>query len=238
LIKTGATRKGCSQSVAEEEATPCSENMKRNLYKVLGISQDADPAKIKKAYWRAAKRYHPDLSPGTSKKFREVQEAYDTLSNPQKRSIYDTENVKTPPVCTPYIEPTLFSPSPFGFFDLFFSDFQAPLFGHFAETLEDRKREPGSLAAEIILTPEEAEQGSMISVPVAYEILCERCQGSGRYFEFFCNHCQGWGKIRKNVEVRLQIPPGVRNGLVERILLWNSGYQEISLSLTFRVNRN
>jgi len=58
--------------------------MKKNLYKVLGISQDADPAKIKKAYWKAAKRYHPDVSPGTSKKFREVQEAYEILSDPKR----------------------------------------------------------------------------------------------------------------------------------------------------------
>jgi molecular chaperone DnaJ len=143
--------------------------------------------------------------------------------------------VKKPPVHTPFFKQTLFSRTPFGFFDRFFFDFQAPWFGHFAENLEDRKREPGSLAAEIILTPEEAEQGGMISVPVAYEILCERCQGSGRFVEFFCNHCQGWGKIRKNVEVRLQIPPGVRNGLVKRTLLWNSGYQETSLTLTFRI---
>ena len=219
-----------------ENSAPCFASMKRNLYKVLGISQDADPAKIKKAYWKAAKRYHPDVSPGTSKKFREVQEAYDILSDPQKRSVYDRENLKRPPIRISPVEPTLASPGPLDFLKHFFFDFQDRWVGHFTEALGDRIRF-GSLAAEIILTPEEAKQGGEISVPVSYEILCEHCQGEGHFAEFICDQCRGWGKFKKNEEVRLRILPEVRNGLVERILLWNSGYQEISLTLTFRINR-
>jgi DnaJ-class molecular chaperone len=90
---------------------------------------------------------------------------------------------------------------------------------------------------EIILTPEEAKQGGDIFVPVSYEILCEHCQGGGHFAEFICDQCQGWGKFGKNEEVRLRMPAGVRNRLVERIILWSSGYQEISLTLTFRINR-
>jgi molecular chaperone DnaJ len=211
--------------------------MKRNLYKVLGISQDANPAKIKKAYWKAAKRYHPDVSPGTSKKFREVQEAYDILSDPQKRSVYDGEDLKRPPIRMSSVEPTLASRGPLDFFEHFFFDFPDRWAGHFSEILGDRMKS-GSLAAEIILTPEEAEQGGEITIPVSYEIPCERCQGSDRLVGFICNQCQGWGKFGKNEEVRFRIPPGVRNGLIERILLRSSGYQEISLTLTFRINHN
>jgi len=54
--------------------------MKKNFYKVLGVNQKAGPEKIKRAYRQAAKRYHPDVSPRNEEKFREVQEAYDTLS--------------------------------------------------------------------------------------------------------------------------------------------------------------
>jgi DnaJ-class molecular chaperone len=209
--------------------------MKRNLYKVLGISQDADPAKIKKAYWKAAKRNHPDVSPGTSKKFREVQEAYDILSDPQKKSVYDGEDLKRPPIRMSSVEPTLASRDPLDFFEHFIFYFQDRWAGHFTEILGDRMKS-GSLAAEIILTPEEAEQGGEISVPVSYEILCERCQGGGHFSGFICDQCLGWGKFGKNEEVRLRIPAGVRNGYVERILLRSSGYQEISLTLTFRIN--
>jgi len=210
--------------------------MKRNLYKVLGISQDADPAKIKKAYWKAAKRYHPDVSPGTSKKFREVQEAYEILSDPQKRSVYNGENLERPPIRMSPVEPTFASRGPLDFFEHFFFGVQDRWAGHFTEILGDRIRS-GSLAAEIILTPEEAKQGGEISVPVSYEILCEHCQGEGHFAGFICDQCQGWGKFGKNEEVRLRIPPGVRNDLVDRILLWRAGYQEISLTLTFRINR-
>jgi molecular chaperone DnaJ len=210
--------------------------MKRDLYKVLGISQDADPDKIKSAYRKAAKRYHPDISPGTSKKFREVREAYDILSDPQKRSVYDGENLKRPSTRISPFEPPLVSRGPSDFFEHFFFGFQDRWGGHAPEVLGNRMRS-GSLAVEIILTPEEAEQGGEISLPVSYAISCEQCQGGGHFAGFICDRCQGWGKLGKKEEVRLRIPPRVRNGLVERILLRGSGYREIPLTLTFRTNR-
>ena len=238
MKKMGVIRKGCSHSFPGGKLAPCSAIMKRNPYRVLGISQDADLSKIKKAYWKAARRYHPDLSPGTSNRFREAQEAYDILSNPQKRSRYDEKNLRKPPARRSSAAPTRSPRSPFDFFDRFFLDFQDRWFGHMTEPLEDRKRGPGSLAAEIILSPEEAEQGCEIFVPVQYEILCEYCQGGGRFFGYLCDHCLGWGKIGREREVRLRIPAGVRNGVVERIPIGNSGHQEIFLVLTFRINRN
>ena len=62
-----------------------------NFYKVLGVNQKAGPDKIKRAYRKAAKRFHPDVSPRNGEKFREVQEAYETLSDPKKKALYDRE---------------------------------------------------------------------------------------------------------------------------------------------------
>ena len=65
---------------------------KRDYYEVLGVSKDADEAAIKKAYRQLAKKYHPDVNPGdkdAEEKFKEVNEAYQTLSDPQKRASYD-----------------------------------------------------------------------------------------------------------------------------------------------------
>ncbi|MBR5049672.1 MAG: molecular chaperone DnaJ [Erysipelotrichaceae bacterium] len=64
---------------------------KRDYYEVLGLSRDANDEQIKKAYRTLAKKYHPDLNkdPDAPDKFKEVQEAYEVLSDPQKRSTYD-----------------------------------------------------------------------------------------------------------------------------------------------------
>ena len=62
-----------------------------NPYDVLGVSKDASDDEIKKAYRKLSKKYHPDLNhePGAEKKFKEVNEAYEILSDPQKKAQYD-----------------------------------------------------------------------------------------------------------------------------------------------------
>ena len=61
--------------------------MKRDYYEVLGIGRQADEKEIKKAYRKLAKKYHPDMNPGdktAEQKFKEVTEAYNVLSDPEK----------------------------------------------------------------------------------------------------------------------------------------------------------
>ena len=65
---------------------------KRDYYDVLGVDKSADETSIKKAYRSLAKKYHPDMNPGDAeaeKKFKEVNEAYAILSDPQKKQQYD-----------------------------------------------------------------------------------------------------------------------------------------------------
>ena len=63
-----------------------------NLYAILGIAPDADEEAIRTAYRTLARRYHPDVGAGSSSdKFRQITEAYETLSDPSRRGVYDTE---------------------------------------------------------------------------------------------------------------------------------------------------
>ena len=65
---------------------------KRDYYQVLGINKNASPAEIKRAYRKLAKKYHPDSNAGNDKAaeaFKEVNEAYDILSDEKKRKLYD-----------------------------------------------------------------------------------------------------------------------------------------------------
>ena len=65
---------------------------KRDYYEVLGVDKDADSAEIKKAFWKLAKKYHPDVNkddPQASEKFQEANEAYEILSDAEKRQRYD-----------------------------------------------------------------------------------------------------------------------------------------------------
>ena len=67
-------------------------SIKKDYYEVLGINKNADDKAIKKAYRKLAKKYHPDMNPGDANaeaKFKEVTEAYEILSNPEKRKLYD-----------------------------------------------------------------------------------------------------------------------------------------------------
>ena len=62
----------------------------RDYYKILGVDRKADDKTIKSAYRKLARKYHPDVNKGKDEKFKEISEAYEVLSDPEKRRRYDT----------------------------------------------------------------------------------------------------------------------------------------------------
>jgi len=61
----------------------------KDYYGILGVDKNASPDEIKKAYRKLSKQFHPDVNPEGAERFKEIAEAYDTLSNPDKKQKYD-----------------------------------------------------------------------------------------------------------------------------------------------------
>lgn len=204
--------------------------MKKDFYKILGVNQGADPATIKKAYRRAAKRYHPDVSPKDEQRFKEVQEAYETLSDPQKKVLYDQEFLEKP-----VSKPPIYSfrkSSRFNFFDeinqFFGWDDLSELFGEAQES-------PPALSAEIALSPEEARKGCEILLNVPLWATCSRCRGTGRIGNLICGLCRGRGEEKKEKRIRVKLPPGLRDGMKIRIPLGDRKWSGVDLIATISV---
>jgi DnaJ-class molecular chaperone len=208
--------------------------LKKNFYKILGVTKESDAARIKKGYRRAAKRFHPDVSPQNEEKFREVQEAYETLSDPEKRALYDQEFLKKPVRKT---RPFSTSPQPgptslLGEIERFFTDFNGfwenDLEGSFRSTRESRQ----DIYVTLRLTPSEARRGRKVPIDVPVWRECSRCHGTGRAKTLICGLCRGKGRTKAEVSVSVPIPPKVEDGMRLRILISAEG---IRLVVTLRV---
>ncbi len=133
----------------------------KDYYAILGVSRNATQEEIKRAYKRLARQYHPDVnkSPEAEEKFKEINEAYAVLSDPEKRRIYDQYGTTQAPPPPP---PGGWDFSEFEVED--FSDFFQSLFG--AGLFGNRPRRGRDLRAELPLSLEEAYRGGRRTVQV------------------------------------------------------------------------
>jgi len=216
--------------------------MKKNFYKVLGVNQKAGPEKIKRAYRQAAKRYHPDVSPRNEEKFREVQEAYDTLSDPEKKALYDGEiSEKGAPAVGPqsnYSYPLRSYPSSlFNEIDQFFGRFEDFWGDPSSDFFSEREHSHQDLSVEITLTPSEARKGCKVPLEIPFRKSCRRCGGSGFVGELICGLCRGRGEERSEKKMKVTLPPGVTSGTKMRIPLRDLGLRGVDLIATVKVTR-
>lgn len=204
----------------------------KDYYDVLGVSKTAAADAIKKAYRKLARKHHPDVNPGDKSaedKFKEINEAYEVLSDPEKRKKYDQlgSNWKagaefTPP---PGWENAGVQYGNFG--DVFggnggsggFSDFFESLFGNQrgARAGAGFQMRGQHVEAELALTLEEAHRGGTRSLSFQAAEACADCGGSGTKGGKPCPTCRGVGTLRRLRSFEVTIPAGVHDGSLIRL---------------------
>jgi molecular chaperone DnaJ len=213
----------------------------RDYYKVLGVPRKATQREIKAAYRRLARKYHPDVTgedDHATERFKEITEAYETLSDPKRRRAYDLFGTAKDDT------------GPFDGFADGVSGF-ADLFGDFFRGGDPTKPAPGvDVEVDLEVTFQEAFDGAQKVVeaellrpcsecegrgapkdvkpgpcdecdgtgkvgaagPLPFKRACPRCDGRGRVYPKKCKACRGKGSRQEKERLKVTVPPGVDDG--------------------------
>ncbi|HKS09578.1 MAG TPA: J domain-containing protein [Pyrinomonadaceae bacterium] len=213
----------------------------KDYYQTLGVKRGDSEDEIKKAYRKLARKFHPDLNPGdkaSEEQFKQVQEAYDVLSDPEDRKLYDQygENwraVKSgagvpPPGYERAQRSTRPDTGDFNFdysgdfggfrggggegFDIFEEIFNRARGGRSV-----RRGRGRDIEAELELSLEEAHRGGRRTLQMQTAEVCPTCNGSGVVDGKTCDTCGGAGEVLRPKTIEVNIPAGVRDGSTIRL---------------------
>ena len=185
---------------------------KRDYYEVLGVGKNATPDELKKAYRKLAMQYHPDRNPGdkeAEEKFKEAAEAYEVLSNPDKRARYDQYGFAGMGGAGGYGGQEMSMEDIFSQFGDLFADFGLGSFfsGGFGSSFGGARsggiaRERGAnIRVKVKMNLQEIEKGVKKKIKVSKYVPCEHCHGSGSENgeTETCPTCKGRGQVIRTV---------------------------------------
>lgn len=171
---------------------------KRDYYEILGVNRDASEEEIKKSYRKLAMKYHPDRNPDNPKaeeSFKEAKEAYEMLSDSQKRAAYDQYGHAG-------VDPSA-GPGPggagFGNFSDAFGDIFGDIFGGGSGGRRSNVYRGADLRYNMEISLEEAARGTETKIRIPVMSSCETCHGSGARpgtSPVTCTTCNGHGQVR------------------------------------------
>jgi molecular chaperone DnaJ len=205
----------------------------KNYYDILGIKKDASDKEIKQAYRRLARKYHPDVNPGDKSAeatFKEINAAYEILSDKEKRKKYDKYGDKWQyadqfeEAERQQAQYRQYSPGggsfhfggDIGGLDSIFEE----LFGGARSRGFSRRSQPRrgqDLESNIEVTLEEAYSGTSRTISLQMEEPCPACKGSGMIQNLPCSACRGAGYVLSTKRLEVKIPAGVTTGSRVRI---------------------
>ncbi|PSR32215.1 MAG: molecular chaperone DnaJ, partial [Sulfobacillus thermosulfidooxidans] len=187
----------------------------KDYYKILEVSESADKAAIKAAYRKLARKYHPDVSGKAGEdKFKEINEAYEVLSDPKKREEYDQmrrgyANRKARSQGPGY-QRVSYDGDGFGDWGSIFEDLFAQAGPDLGATYTRTQRVPEET---VTLTLEQVARGVSLPISVSEPVVCPVCHGTNAD----CPRCGGLGQVMEPKKFTVTVPPGVEAGSVLRV---------------------
>ncbi len=229
----------------------------KDYYKSLGVARTATEVEIKKAFRKLAREYHPDVAKNkkvAEEKFKEINEAYEVLSDPAKRKKYDElgpnwqagADFRPPPGWGGFGGGGRGGTGGFGgggggrtgtaedfefqFGGTGFSDFFEQLFGSrgggnggfgrrggFGGAGQSDAERGRDIEGDLMVSLDEAVKGSVRSVSVRHQAVCDACGGSGQRNKRPCDVCGGAGEVIKTDTYQVKVPAGVAEGQLLRV---------------------